>query len=137
MFRLVLTDNFVLSNRVFRKVLSILVSESKQISMLQLISSFNEVNFFLIEFRSSRPEMFCRKGVLKNFAKFTGNHLCQSLFFNKDLRPATLLKKRLWHRCFLVNIAKFLRAPFFTEQLRWLLLRVYVQMTYNYVLGIF
>ena len=137
MFRLVLTDNFVSSNRVFRKVLSILVSESKQISMLQLISYFNEVNFFLIEFRSSRPEMFCRKGVLKNFAKFTGNHLCRSLFFNKDLRPATLLKKRLWHRCFLVNIAKFLRTNFFTEQLRWLLLRVYVQMTYNYVLGIF
>ena len=23
------------------------------------------------------------RGVLKNFAKFTGNHLCQSLFFNK------------------------------------------------------
>ena len=137
MFRLVLTDNFVSSNRVFRKVLSILVSESKQISMLQLISYFNEVNFFLIEFRSSRPEMFCRKGVLKNFAKFTGNHLCRSLFFNEDLRPATLLKKRLWHRCFLVNIAKFLRTNFFTEQLRWLLLRVYVQMTYNYVLGIF
>ena len=25
---------------------------------------------------------------------------------------ATLLKKRLWHRCFPVNFAKFLRAPF-------------------------
>ena len=25
--------------------------------------------------------MFCKKGVLKNFAHFTGNHLCQSLFF--------------------------------------------------------
>ena len=39
-----------------------------------------------------------RKGVLRNFAKFTGKHLCQSLFFNKaaGLRPATLLKKRLW-----------------------------------------
>ena len=24
-----------------------------------------------------------RKGVLKNFAKLTGKHLCQSLFFNK------------------------------------------------------
>ena len=24
-----------------------------------------------------------RKGVLTNFAKFTGKHLCQSLFFNK------------------------------------------------------
>ena len=27
-------------------------------------------------------------------------------------RPATLLKKRLWHRCFPVNFAKFLWAPF-------------------------
>ena len=28
------------------------------------------------------------------------------------LRPATLLKKRLWHRSFPVNFAKFLRTPF-------------------------
>ena len=37
------------------------------------------------------PEVFCKKGVLKNFTKFTGKHLCQSLFFNKvaGLRPAT------------------------------------------------
>ena len=27
-------------------------------------------------------------------------------------RPATLLKKRLWHRRFTVNFAKFLRTPF-------------------------
>ena len=33
--------------------------------------------------RSSRPEVFCEKGVLRNFGKFTGKHLCQSLFFNK------------------------------------------------------
>ena len=38
------------------------------------------------------------------------------------LRPATLLKKRLWHRCFPVNFAKFLRTPFLTEHLWWLLL---------------
>ena len=74
--------------------------------------------------RSSRPEVFCKKGVLRNFAKFAGKHLCQSLFFNKvaGLKPATLLKKRFWRRCFPVNFAKFLRTPFFTEQLRWLLL---------------
>ena len=30
------------------------------------------------------------------------------------------LKKRLWHRCFSVNIAKFLRTPLFTELLRWM-----------------
>ena len=40
--------------------------------------------------------------------------MCQSLFFNKvaDLRPATLLKKRLWHRCFPAIFVKFLRTPF-------------------------
>ena len=26
--------------------------------------------------RSSGPEVFCQKGVLRNFAKFTGKHLC-------------------------------------------------------------
>ena len=48
------------------------------------------------------------------FTKFTEKHLCQSLFFNKvlGLRPATLLKKRLWHMCFPVNFVKFLRTPF-------------------------
>ena len=35
------------------------------------------------QFKSSRPEVFCKKGVLRNFAKFTGKHLCQRLFFNK------------------------------------------------------
>ena len=59
-----------------------------------------------------------KKGVLKKFGKFTGKHLCQSLFFNKVAgRPATFLKKRLWHRCFLVNFAKFLRTPFYRTPL--------------------
>ena len=31
------------------------------------------------KFRSSRPGVFCKKGVLRNFAKFTAKHLCQSL----------------------------------------------------------
>ena len=57
--------------------------------------------------------MFCKKGVLKNFAKFTGKHLCKSLFLIKlPAAPATLFKKRLWHRYFPVNFAKFLRTPF-------------------------
>ena len=43
-------------------------------------------------YRSGRPEVFCKKGVLRNFAKFTGKHLCQSL------------------------------SPFLTEHLWWLLL---------------
>ena len=80
------------------------------------------LSFFF--FRSSRPEVFCKKGVLRNFTKFIGKHLCQRLFFNKvaSLRPATSLKKSLWHRCFTVNIVKFLRTPFLTEPLQLLLL---------------
>ena len=38
---------------------------------------------FYTTHRSSLPEVFCKKGVLINFTKFTGKHLCQSLFFNK------------------------------------------------------
>ena len=46
--------------------------------------------------------------------------MCRSLFFNKvtGLRPAILLEKRLWHRCFSVNSSKFLRVPFFTDYLK-------------------
>ena len=54
-------------------------------------------------------------GVLKKFTKFIGKHLCRSLFLNKvvGLRSATLLKKRLWHRCFSVKFVRFLKTPFF------------------------
>ena len=48
--------------------------------------------------------------------------------FNKVayLRPVTLLKKRLWHRCFPVNFAKFLRTPFFQNTSEQLLLKMIV-----------
>ena len=61
--------------------------------------------------------MFCKKGVLRNFTNLTGKLLCESLLFNKvtGLSPVTVLKKRLWHECFPVNFAKFLRTSFFTE----------------------
>ena len=56
--------------------------------------------------RCSIKKCSARKGVLRNFAKFTRKHLPQ----------------RLWRRCFPVNSAKFLRTPFLAEHLRWLLL---------------
>ena len=64
--------------------------------------------------RSSQQRCSMKKGVLRNFPKFTENHLSLSLFFTKvvGLRSATLLKKRLWDRCFPVNLAKFLIIPF-------------------------
>ena len=78
----------------------------------------------LLSHRKQPPGVLCRKGFLRNFTKFTGKHLCQSLFFNNvaGLRPATLLKRRLWYRCSPVNFVKFQRAPFFIEHPRWLFL---------------
>ena len=59
--------------------------------------------------------MFCRKSVPRNFAKFTESlfNKVAGLFFNKvaGLRPAALLKMRLWHKCFSVNLVKFSRTP--------------------------
>ena len=46
---------------------------------------------------------------LRNFIKFTGKHVCQGLFFNEVEK--LLLIKRLWHRCFPVNFAKFRGTP--------------------------
>ena len=71
-------------------------------------------------FRSSGPEVSCKNVALKNFAIFTGGHLCGSLFFNKVGMVATLSRKRLRHRCFPVSFAKILTV-FFLGYPRWLL----------------
>ena len=71
-----------------------------------------------------------KKVFLKMSLNSQGKHLSQSLYFNKvaDLRPATLLKKKLWHRGFYVNFKKFARTLFYitflvaaseTELLAW------------------
>ena len=41
-----------------------------------------------------------------------------------DRKPATLLKTRLWHMCFLVNFVKFLRTTFFENTSGRLLLNM-------------
>ena len=64
----------------------------------------------------SHPVDFCKKCVHKNFAKFTGKHLCHSV------EPATLFKKRLWHKCHPVNFTKFLRTSILKNICKQLLL---------------
>ena len=48
----------------------------------------------------------------------------KELIFEKDLRAATLLRKRLWRRCFPENFVKFLKTRFLTKHLWWLLLAI-------------
>ena len=57
--------------------------------------------------RSSHRSCSLRKGVLRNFAKFRGKQLCQSLFFNK------VAGLDLWHRCFPVKFCEISKNTFF------------------------
>ena len=54
---------------------------------------FNYLFFHISRYAENfRPQVFCKKGVLRNLAKFTGKQLCQRLLFTKvaALRPAEL-----------------------------------------------
>ena len=81
-----------------------LSTECEMLSKLSFI-----MNVFSNIFRSSHRRCSVKKCVLRNFEKFTGKNLCQRLFFNKvaRLRLATLSKKCLWHRCFVLLIFRF------------------------------
>ena len=56
-------------------------------------------------------EVFYKKGSYERSRKIHRKHLYQRFSFNKVavLRTA---KKRIWHRCFPVNLGQFLRTPF-------------------------
>ena len=85
------------SERSVLNLLSAKIRQKKCLMLLKILSTIDKVykqdfpkvavlkhtHSLLSQNRSSRPEVFCKKGVLRNFAKFTGKHLCQSLFFNK------------------------------------------------------
>ena len=66
-------------------------------------SKWNKIELseeFRVMWREDQPpEVFCKKGVLRNFAKLTGKHLYQSPFFNKvaGLRTKkTFFTEQLW-----------------------------------------
>ena len=66
-----------------------------------------------LNYKSSRPDVFCQKGFLEISQKSQENTCARVSFLIKlQVAPATLLKKRLWHRFFPVNVAKFPRTPF-------------------------
>ena len=62
------------------------------------------------------PEVYYKKGVLKNFAKLTGKHLCQSLFLNKAASTAyNFIKKETLAQVFSCEFCKIFKNPFLTE----------------------
>ena len=69
------------------------------------------------------PRFFCKKVFLETLRN-SQEHTCPKVSFNKvaALRPETLFKKRLQHRCFPLNVAKSLRILLFIEHLWSMLL---------------
>ena len=60
-----------------------------------------------------------KRGALKDFAKFTGKHLYQSLFFNKvaGLMPATLFKKETLAQVLFCEFCETSKNTFFHRRL--------------------
>ena len=65
-------------------------------------------------FRSSHLRCSVKKGVFLEISQNSqeNTYARDSFLIELQARPATLLRKSLWYRCFPVNFAKFLRTPF-------------------------
>ena len=77
-------------------------------------------------------EVFCKKGVLRNFAKFTEKHLCQVLFFTKVAglgpRACNSFNKETLAQVFSCEFCEISKNTFFIEHLWWLLLFTFLYM---------
>ena len=71
-------------------------------------------------FRSSPPDVFLGKDVLKICSKFTGEHPCQNVISIKLL--CNFIETAVRHGCSPVNLLHTFRTPFPTNSSGWLLL---------------
>ena len=110
-----------------------------QADLFSINDKFHSSYYSYFDCRSNRSQVFYKMSFLRNFTKFTGKHydtadrgsgkkdsIVQRCSLKKVFlkisensqennfrpRPATLLKKRLWHSCFPVNFAKFSKHLF-------------------------
>ena len=78
------TESLVLQKFIeMRPVLTFLIFGSCWSELNELLPGWLSAKCFgglHISLRSSCPEVFCKKGVLKNFTTLIRKHLCQSLF---------------------------------------------------------
>ena len=104
----------------------------------------SDLKLKLIKDRSSPPEVFLQKGILKICSKFTGEHPCRSvisikLFPSRSVILIKLFPCRsvisikllcdfveiiLWHGCSPVNLRHIFRTPFYKNTSARLLHRV-------------
>ena len=102
--------------------MDIFCENNQQLSDVNYCHKKLNLRFYFVK-KQSPGGVLINKTFWKFLKIYRKTHVPESLF-SHSLRPATLLKERLWHRCFLVNFEKILRTPFLTGHLRWLLLFV-------------
>ena len=91
--------------------------DMSKIHYLSLKNKFFKVK--LLKIQKQPPDVFCKKGVLRNFAKFTGKHLYQRVFFNKKLlKTCNFIKKDSVAQVFSCNCCEISKNTFFLEHLR-------------------
>ena len=78
----------------------------------------------LQQFKNNHSQIFFKIGVLKNFAIFTGKHMCWSLFLIEMQTFRSLLKRDSNTYVFLWILRNFYKQLFHDEHLSWLLLAI-------------
>ena len=63
-------------------------------------------------FTGSRSEVFCKKGIITCFVKFTGKYLCQRLFFNKVALLLNFIKKETLAQLLSCEFCKIFKNTF-------------------------
>ena len=87
-----------------------------QLNLLAMFQFLTNISKFRTTHRSGHRRFSIKKGVLKNFAKFTGKHLCQSLFF----QACNFIKKETLAQVFFCAFCEIFKNRFFTEHL-WMI----------------
>ena len=90
-----------------------ITSEISQKSLLRLgyqtlqILFYEAVNNFASNILVKCSSYYCKETLVESLLCHSFSSSRPAVFSKKGERPATLLKKRLWHMCFPVNFANF------------------------------
>ena len=91
--------------RFQQKVEEVFKNDCEEINLAKLLAHYEATKC-----RISDSDVFPKKCALENFEKLTRKHLCQSLFFNKEVLT----------QVFSCQFSEIFKNTFFTEHFRWL-----------------
>ena len=88
------------------------------------VAFFASSFLYISDITLTKLSLFSNSEINISVAPWSSFYAFKDILCTNQAWPATLLKKRLWHRCVPVNFAKFLRVPFLQKTSGWLLLPV-------------